>query len=55
VTTTCGYVTDGYLPEWAEEDPATTGIPLSRPPIEPAEICQRAPFDGRLLRLAPGG
>ena len=55
ITTDCGFTVNGYLPEWAEEDPSTTDVPLSRLPVALDDIAHRALFDGVPLQIAPGG
>ncbi|MFC4032195.1 DUF6907 domain-containing protein [Streptomyces polygonati] len=55
ITTSNGYTATGYLPGWAEENPSQTGVRPDTLPVVLADISHRAPFDGQLIRVAPGG
>lgn len=52
ITTTNGYTTAGYLPEWAENDPSTTGIPPHHLGTELAGINHHQPFPGQSVTIS---
>jgi hypothetical protein len=49
ITTTSGYTVNGYLPQWAEDDPSAEGVELERLGVHLADIAHRAVFPGRAL------
>lgn len=51
ITTTSGFATSGYLPEWAEDDPSEAGVPLDLLPVRLCAINHRNFFEGPLMRL----
>lgn len=55
IATSDGYVTRGYLPGWAEEDPSRTGVRPAKLRNTLHDIIHRAQFDGQLIQVARGG
>jgi len=51
MTTTAGFTTTGYLPDWAEDDPSETAVPLDLLPSRLAGINHRTFFEGTMMPL----
>ncbi|MFJ1581912.1 DUF6907 domain-containing protein [Streptomyces sp. NPDC088197] len=51
ITTTSGFATSGYLPDWAEDDPSEAGVPLDQLPLRLGGINHRNFFEGPLMHL----
>jgi len=54
ITTVNGITATGYLPGWADDDPSRTAVAAADLYPEIEGIVHRAPFDGQVMRLAPG-
>jgi len=51
ITTECGSVMSGYLPEWAEDDPTEIDVPLDLLPARLTGINHRNFFEGAMMPL----
>ncbi|WP_333768075.1 DUF6907 domain-containing protein [Streptomyces sp. IBSBF 2435] len=51
ITTTSGFATSGYLPDWAEDDPSEAGVPLDQLPLRLGGINHRNFFEGPMMPL----
>ncbi|WP_329174384.1 DUF6907 domain-containing protein [Streptomyces sp. NBC_01477] len=51
ITTTAGFATSGYLPEWAEDDPTEVGVPLDLLAARLVGINHRNYFEGAMMPL----
>ncbi|MFJ5613017.1 DUF6907 domain-containing protein [Streptomyces sp. NPDC093221] len=51
IGTTMGFVVEGYLPEWAEEDPSREGVPPELLPARLADVGHWVQFEGQPMRV----
>ncbi|MBD0738281.1 DUF6907 domain-containing protein [Streptomyces sp. CBMA29] len=51
ITTPNGPEVSGYLPDWAEDDPSESGVPLDQLPIRLTHIEHRTFFEGQPVSL----
>ena len=55
ITTVNGLEINGYLPEWAEDDPSETGVPQELLSARLAEVDHRNFFEGQMMPIVPDG
>ncbi|MBD0740543.1 DUF6907 domain-containing protein [Streptomyces sp. CBMA29] len=55
ITADDGSVVAGHLPDWAQEDPTTHGVPADQLPARMADITHWADFEGASLRVHAAG